>query len=305
MAEPTGSADTNRPSSVANANAQLRTAVENRMRGETVRVRGIAWDITHSQRGHTYFRLREGRYALSCAVLFHLARVLPFRIENGQELTVEGHVELAGWSELRIVAHDVTLEQSAPTRETLSVLKARAQDQGWLDARRKRRLPRPPEAIGLITGGSSRAFRDVTGSLRDAGVESQVIPQFVLLSGPDVAIQVRAAMGSLNDRPEVDLIVIARGGTRSGPDFVAFNDWALAETIVRSRAPVLTAIGHRQDQTLADMVADGSVPTPSLVGLALTGAQARVGFRELGVLGVVLAFLVILLVVLGRTLGWL
>jgi exodeoxyribonuclease VII large subunit len=274
------------------------------MRGEIVRVRGIAWNVHRSQRGHTYFRLRHGRYALSCAVFRPLSRELPFRIQNGQELTLEGHVELAGWSELRIVAHDVTLVQSAPTHETLSVLKARAQAEGWLDPRRKRPLPHPLECIGLITGESSRANRDVTGSLHDAGVEAMVIPQYVLLSGPEVAQQVRLALGSLNARPEIDLIVIARGGTSHDPDLVAFNDWALAEAIVGSRALVLTAIGHRQDRSLADLVADRSVPTPSSVGQALARAHQPLRSQELAAMLVFVLVLIVLLFVLARTLGW-
>jgi len=210
--------------SVTTVNARLKSAIENQMRGEVIRVQGMAWDVHRSQRGHTCFRLRDGRYALSCVVLRRISRELPFHIEDGQELTVQGHAELAGWSELRVIAHDVALVQSAPTRETLAALKARAQAWGWLDPRRKRPLPYPPQVIGLVTGESSRAYRDVTGSLRDAGIEAQVIHQHVLLSGPYVARRVRAALDSLNARPEVDLIVIARGGTRHGPDIAASND---------------------------------------------------------------------------------
>ena len=107
--------------------------------------------------------------------------------------------------------------------------------EGWLDPKRKRPLPRPPEAIGLITGETSRAYRDVTGSLHDAGIQAHVTPQFVLLSGPDVATQTRAAISSLNDRPEIDLIVIARGGTNHRPDIAAFSDWDRAQAIVDYR----------------------------------------------------------------------
>jgi len=296
MTEPTRSEYTASAPSVAIVNARLKTAVEDRMRGEIVRVRGIVWDLHRSQRGHTYFRLRHGRYALSCALFQRTARRLPFRLEQGQEITAQGHVELAGWSELQLVAEEVTLEQSAPTRETLSVLKARAREEGWLDHKRKRPVPHPPQTIGLITGESSRAHRDVTGSLRDAGIDAQVIPQHVLLSGPGVAGQVCAALDSLNARPDIDVIVIARGGTSHGPDIAAFNDWDLARAVVDSRLPVVTAIGHRQDRSLADLVADRSVPTPSSVGPALARTRQPVRARELAiVLGVLIVVVLIVL----------
>lgn len=304
MAEPTRPDQAASAPTVATVNARLKTAVEDRMRGEIVRVRGIAWDVHRSQRGHTYFRLRHGRYALSCAVFRRLSCALPFRIEDGQEVTVQGHIELAGWSEIQLVAQEVTLEQSAPTRETLSALKARAQAQGWLDHKRKRPLPHPPRVIGLITGQDSRAYQDVTGSLRDAEIEAQVILQHVLLSGPEVARQVRSALDSLNARPEVDLIVIARGGTSHGPDIAAFNDWDLAGAIVRSGIPVLTAIGHRQDRSLADLVTDHSVPTPSSVGQALARARQPIRLQDLVVTVVLALLILVLLVALGRALGW-
>jgi exodeoxyribonuclease VII large subunit len=156
----------------------------------------------------------------------------------------------------------------------------------------------------LITGGSSRATRDVTGSLRDNAIEARVVPQHVLLSGPEVAQQVRLALSSLNERPEIDLIVTARGGTSHGPDIAAFNDWALAEAIVGSRIPVLTAIGHRQDQSLADLVADRSVPTPSSVGQALVTAQQPIWLQEPVFVAFLVVVLIALLMVLARVL-WL
>ena len=95
------------------------------------------------------------------------------------------------------------------------------------------------------------------------------------MESPEAAHEVRAALSTLNEHPSnVDLIVIARGGT-SVARLWMLNDWELAKAIVHSRVPVLTAIGHRQDETLADLVADSRAHTPSLVGAMLAQAQPQ------------------------------
>lgn len=231
----------------------------------------MAWDVRRSSAtGHVRFRLRHDKYSLPCVVLWSLAQHLPFRIEDGQQLLVEGKMEVYRvWGELQLVANTVELDRNAEEHETLSSLRARAQAEGWLADDRKRALPRPAKTIGLITGKGSKARADVRGSLQDAGIECEVLPATASMEGPEAAQEIRAALSTLNDHPsKVDLIVIARGGANV-TRLWAFNDWELAEAIVHSRAPVLTAIGHRQDETLADLVADARAHTPSLVGATL------------------------------------
>jgi exodeoxyribonuclease VII large subunit len=281
------------------------------------------------------FRLREGDYGLLCTVFRPLARRLPFRIEDGQQLVVEGRVEVyESWGQLQLVARAVELDQSAQKRETLSTLKARAQKEGWLAKERKRSLPCQPKMIGLIAGGDSRARSDVRGSIIDAGVRTQIFVETVHMEGPDTAQEICTALAALNARPEIEAVVIARGGGSAGA-LAALNDWELAQAIVNSRAPVLTAIGHRQDETLADLVADVRVPTPSTVGMAWADlrvpaptkgdtplaeeqpeereqdatptdavAEAQIKKRDPVWAMVVVVVVVLALVVLARALGW-
>ena len=310
-------------------NARLKQIVEDQTRGKLIRVRGMAWNVRRSSMtGHVHFMLRDNRHSLPCVVLRGLARQLPFEIEDGQQVLVEGQVEVYKvWGELQLLARAVELDKGAAEQETLSSLKARAEAEGWLEPDRKRPLPSSPKTIGLITGGGSKARADVRGSLQDAGIECTVLPATANMEGPEAAPEIRAALDTLNEHPsEVDLIVIARGGA-STTRLWAFNDWELARNIVHSRAPVLTAIGHRQDETLADLVADARAHTPSTVDATLTKDQPeehnttpakdqpkerdaapvedqpKEGDVTLAVALVVVA--VIALIVIARVLGWL
>jgi exodeoxyribonuclease VII large subunit len=168
-----------------------------------------------------------------------------------------------------LVAQTIEVEEQAEERETLSVLKARAETEGWLDPDRKRKLPSEPIKIGLLTGGSSQAAKDVRGSLEDEGIQHTLLSISANVEGPGAAQDMCSALAQLNEHPsKLDLIVLARGG--GGPTSLwGFNDWDLAKAIVGSRVPVLTAIGHREDETLADLVADARAHTPSLVGSVL------------------------------------
>ena len=306
MNEPSESPKADEPSGVISLqrlNARLKRLVEEQTEAKKIRVQGMAWDVRRTQSGHVRFRLRHDKYSLPCIVFQGLARRLPFRIDDGQQLIVQGRIEVYEiWGELQLVARAVKLDRSAEERETLSSLKARAQAEGWLD-KQKRALPRQPKRIGLITGGDSRARADVRGSLRDAGIESPVVVETVNMEGPDVAQEIRSALDALNKQSEVDAIVIARGGG-SKRVLGALNDWELAEEIRHSRAPVMTAIGHRQDETLADFAADARAHTPSLVGTVMAGEQTT---ERNPALTVVLAVVVVIIVfiAIARSQGWL
>ena len=267
-----------RVTSLRQLNSRLRRLVEEQTRDEHVRVRGMAWNVRRSSTtGQVRFLLRHNRYSLPCVIFRDLTERLPFPIEDRQQLIVEGRVEVyAVWGELQIVVRMVELDKIVEEQQTLTALKARAEAEGWLDRERKP-LPRPPQTIGLIAGTGSKARGDVKGSLRDAGIESPVIEEAANMEGPDAAKEICSALAVLNENPEVNLIVITRGGANMSVLW-AFNDWKLNESIVQSRVPVLTAIGHRQDETLADLVADMRVHTPSLVGAAL--AQDRPKVRD-------------------------
>jgi len=282
-------------------NQRLKTIVEAKTQGKSVWVRGVATDVNRTRGGHVHLRLRQGKYGLGCVVFRSIARALPFWIEDGQTLLVQGEIAVdAVWGELQIVAHHAELETTTTGGSGIEALKVQVKAAGWLESDHKRPLPRPPQVIGLIAGEQSKARTDVIGSLKDAGVETHVVLETALMQGPEAVKEIKSALAVLNAKPDVDVIVIARGGG-SQAELAIFNDCTLAQAIVESRAPVITAVGHRQDESLADLVADSSVPTPSLVGSALAGRPA-VRWEVIAV--TVLVVVIVLLFLLARTMGW-
>ena len=282
-------------------NQRLKTIVEAKTQGKSVWVRGVATDVNRTRGGHVHLRLRQGKYGLGCVVFRSIARALPFWIEDGQTLLVQGEIAVdAVWGELQIVARHAELETTTTGESEIEALKVRVKAAGWLKPDRKRPLPRPPQVIGLVAGEQSKACADVIGSLKDAGVEAHVVLEAALMQGPEVVEEIKSALAALNAKPDVDVIVIARGGG-SKTGLAVFNDGTLAQAIVESRVPVITAIGHRQDEFLADLVADLSVPTPSLVGSVLA---ERPAMRRDVITMAVLTIVIVLLFLLGRAVGW-
>ena len=143
------------------------------------------------------------------------------------------------------------LEGIESSEDELRPLVARAKAQAWLDGDRKRPLARPPRVVGLVSGERSRTRADVMGSLRDAGIKAQVVKEAASMQWRDGVEEIRSALGTLNARGDVDVIVIARGGGSKG-DLSVFSDWSLAEAIAGPRAPAVAEIGHRERETLAD-----------------------------------------------------
>jgi exodeoxyribonuclease VII large subunit len=316
MSEGTGAKGTNLVPLQA-LNQRLKRIVEQQTRGKPVQVWGLVTDVLRMYNGHYYIRLRQGGYGLRCFVSRELARELDFEIEEEQTLRVLGEVRVyERRGELELYAQQVELEAPATEDEELEALKRRAKAAGWLDPARKKPMPCPPQGIGLVAGRRSRARDDVIRSLEVAGLEERPIFEATWMGGEETAGAVRAALTKLNSRFDVDVIVIARGGG-SKEELDPFNDWEVTRAIAESRVPVVTAIGHWQDRTLADMVADRSVPTPSLVGGALRGPEAEgreaagegpAGWpgarREVASVALAVGALVVLLALLGRVLGW-
>lgn len=295
------------PMTLEVVNERLKAIVEDKTKGRQVAVQGLATEVSRTRSGHLHFKIRQDKYGLACVVFRSIARQLPFWVRDGQKLLVQGEIAVdAVWGELQIVAQRLVLMAAAPGEDALKALKAQAKAAGWLDPARKREIPRLPQCIGLIAGPQSRALGDVKGSLNDAGITGRTEVQPISMQGPDVAEKAISALNALNAKAETDVIVIARGGGNKR-ELNAFNDWGLAATIVASRIPVLVAIGHRDDVTLADLVADRSLPTPSLVGAVLAGKTAKDTTPRLYILAAVMVAcsIVLLLLILALSMGWL
>lgn len=184
-------------------------------------------------------------------------------LSEGQRVIVYGRPEFyAGRGSLQIRAREIRPVGRGALLEELERLRALFQAEGLFAPERKRPLPFLPRRVGLISGRASAALRDVTvnARLRWPGVDFEI--REVAVQGATAVPAIVEALTELNAHPDVDVIVIARGGG-SVEDLLPFSNERLIRAVVASRAPVITAIGHEQDVPLVDLVADVRASTPT------------------------------------------
>ena len=212
-----------------------------------------------------WITLRDTDADLSLSVVAetHVVDVVSPPLSEGQRVIVYGRPEFyAGRGSLQIRAREIRPVGRGALLEELERLRALFQAEGLFAPERKRPLPFLPRRVGLISGRASAALRDVTvnARLRWPGVDFEI--REVAVQGATAVPAIVEALTELNAHPDVDVIVIARGGG-SVEDLLPFSNERLIRAVVASRAPVITAIGHEQDVPLVDLVADVRASTPT------------------------------------------
>ena len=278
-AEPTAADDGNaRPYSVSELAFALKRTLEDAY--GFVRLRAELSKVTHHSNGHVYLTLKDERAAIDGVVWKGSVRNLSVRPEQGLEVVVTGKITTypAG-SRYQIVIETMEAAGIGALLAQLERLKARLQAEGLFDAARKRPLPAMPSVVGVITSPTGAVIRDILHRIRDRW-PCRVIVWPVVVQGDAAAAQVRAAIEGFNalpeggDLPRPDILIVARGGG-SVEDLWPFNDEALARTVVASRIPVISAVGHETDTTLIDFVSDRRAPTPTAAAEIATPVLAE------------------------------
>jgi len=182
---------------------------------------------------------------------------------DGERAHVYGRPELyEARGEFRLRALSIERLGLGDHLAALERLKRRLADEGLFAAERKRALPRLPRRIGLVTGNDAAAKRDVISSVTTRFPPARLLVAETYVQGPRAAGAVIEALRQLSEQPEVDVIVVARGGG-SFEDLLPFSDERLVRAIAASPVPIVTAVGHEQDTPLCDLAADARASTPS------------------------------------------
>jgi len=213
--------------------------------------------------GHFYFSLKDPRSQIA-AVMFRSAnQLLPFRPEDGMEVIVRarmGVYEVRG--DLQLYVEAMEPRGLGGLQLALEQLKKRLAAEGLFAENRKRALPFLPQAVGIVTALGGAAIHDLLVVLRTRLPGLHVVIRPVRVQGKGAAAEIAEAIGDLNRLPAVEVIIVGRGGG-SLEDLWAFNDERLARAIAGSRVPVVSAVGHEIDLTIADLAADRRAPTPT------------------------------------------
>ena len=246
---------------VADLVSAVRTTVE---RGYTdVWVEGEISNFRPSESGHLYFTLKDGDAQLRIVMFRSQARLLRFRPDNGMQVIARGRVTIYdARGELQLSAEFLEPVGAGALQLAFEQLKARLAEEGLFDPSRRRPIPPLPRRIGLVTSPRGAALHDMLNVLGRRHESAGILIYPAQVQGESAASEVAAGVKYFNRTKSVDVIIVARGGG-SIEDLAAFNDEKLARTIAASTIPVISAVGHETDFTIADFVADLRAPTPS------------------------------------------
>lgn len=211
-----------------------------------------------------YLTLRDPRAEVSAQITC-TAAVLDAAGPITEGSTVLARLTPRVWpksSELKFECAELRISGEGLLLARLEQLRRKLQAEGLFDPRRKKRLPLLPRAVGLVTGAQSAAERDVLTNLRGRWPGVVVKVRHALMQGPECAADVMRQLAALDKDPDVDVIIIARGGG-SLEDLLAFSDEGLVRAVVATRTPVVSAIGHEPDTPIIDLAADLRASTPT------------------------------------------
>jgi exodeoxyribonuclease VII large subunit len=253
---------------------QVRELVE--LEYSDVWVEGEISNFRPAPSGHVYFTLKDADAQLPVVLFRRQAMLLRFRPEDGLHVLVRGRVSVYEQrGQMQLVAETMEPVGAGSLQLAFEQLKQKLKAEGLFDAERKRALPAFPRTVGIITSPTGAVIRDFLNIVnrRHSGLSVLLYP--VSVQGDQAPAEIEAALAELNACGLVDAIVLARGGG-SLEDLAAFNSERVARAIVDSRLPVVSAIGHETDFTIADFVADLRAPTPSAAAELITEAQHNI-----------------------------
>lgn len=226
-------------------------------------VEGEISNFRAPESGHLYFTLKDGNAQIKVVMFRSAARLLRFRPADGLQVVVRGRVTVyEDRGELQISAEYIEPKGAGSLQLAFEQLKAKLEAEGLFAAERKKPLPSLPTRIGVVTSPQAAALHDILNILqrRHHSVNILIFPAQV--QGDAASVEVAAGVRFFNQNDNVEVIIVARGGG-SAEDLAPFNTEGLARTIAASEIPVISAVGHETDFTIADFVADLRAPTPS------------------------------------------
>lgn len=230
---------------------------------EAIWVVGEISNFRAAPSGHCYFTLKDDQAQLTAVMFRSAAQRLRFRPSDGLEVVVRGRVRLyEARGALQIYVDSVEPRGVGALRRQLEELRDKLAGEGLLAAERKRPLPFLPHCVGVVTALGGAAIHDILVVLRERFPNVRVVVRPVRVQGLGSAREIAEGIAEFGALSFVDVLIVGRGGG-SIEDLWAFNDEGVARAIVGSRVPVVSAVGHEIDVTIADLVADARAPTPS------------------------------------------
>jgi exodeoxyribonuclease VII large subunit len=240
--------------SVSELTRQVKEVVEGGF--PNVWVGGEVSNLSRPSSGHLYLKLKDSQARLNAVVYRGVALRLKFDLHDGMEVIARGRLNVyVPHGEYQLSVEELQPKGIGPLELAFRQLKEKLSVRGYFDPKRKKRLPRFPRRVVLVTSPTGAAVRDMLETLgrRWPAAEVWVCP--VPVQGDGAGLKIAEAIGRLNRIRGIDVLIVGRGGG-SLEDLWAFNEECVAQAIYASRIPVVSGVGHETDYTIADMVAD-------------------------------------------------
>jgi len=252
-------------------------------------VAGECSNVSRPSSGHVYFTLKDQHAQLRS--VFFSQKVNPrartaHLVENGHAILAHGRITLyEPRGDLQLIVDFVRPEGTGALQAEFERLRSLLAEEGLFETSRKRLLPPMPRRIGVVTSASGAVFHDICHVLERRWPLAEIVLAPTPVQGPEAVAGVVGGLAALNGLGDIDVIVVARGGG-SIEELWAFNDERVARAIFASAAPVVSAVGHETDYTIADYVADVRAPTPSAAAELVSPDRAALRARVLAASGV-------------------
>lgn len=250
--------------SVSQINTYLKSIIEDDINLRNIYISGEISNFTnHYRTGHLYFTLKDDKGAIKAVMFRQSASRLRFIPENGMQVLIRGSVGVyESGGVYQIYCDDMIPEGLGELTIAYEQLKAKLEDMGLFRTEHKKPIPEMPKKVGVITSPTGAALQDILSVLERRFPLAEVVFEGVQVQGDSAAPQIAAAIDKFSALRAADVLIVGRGGG-SIEDLWAFNEEIVAMAIYNCDIPVISAVGHETDFTIADFVADLRAPTPS------------------------------------------
>lgn len=254
---------------VSQINTLIRKIIEDNLPSKLT-VKGEISDLKIHSSGHCYFSLKDENSILPCAMWKHNLSKVKFKLENGLEVLTTGSIDVyIPRGNYKLIAEEFVPAGFGALQLAFEQMKKKLQAEGLFEDSRKKAIPKYPQRIGILTSPTGAAVHDIKDSIHSRWPCVKLFLYPVPVQGEGTAEKIAVAIHDINKRNskfKLDILIIGRGGG-SLEDLWTFNEEILARAIFKSKIPVISAVGHEVDITIADMVADARASTPTKAGV--------------------------------------
>ena len=238
-------------------------------------VEGEVSNLSLPSSGHFYFTLKDAGATIRCVMFKSSARAMKFRLNDGMKILLRARMSVYDQrGDYQLVAEYAEPLGLGALQLAFQQLRDRLAKEGLFAESRKKPIPSLPATVGIVTSPTGAAIHDILNVIGRRYANLQILVAPVKVQGEGAGAEIAAAIADLNRYPGIDVIIVARGGG-SIEDLWAFNEEVVARAIAASRLPVISAVGHEVDVTIADLAADLRAPTPSAAAELVVNSKTQ------------------------------